>query len=227
MLLYCVDMPLLYSVIARGSTVLSRYAMCAGNFAEVSEQILSKIPPRETGRLTYSHESYLFHYVAQDGIVYLCITDDDYVRQRAFAFLEDIKQRFEAMYGSRAQTALPYAMNSEFAQVLATQMKHFNESRDLDKISKLQGEVSDVKDVLVKSIETLASRGERLELLINKTESLNSTAVTFKTTSRSLARSLWWKNIRLIIVILICIGVGIYVIGALICGPTWHNCAGQ
>ncbi|XP_068232946.1 vesicle-associated membrane protein 7-like isoform X2 [Palaemon carinicauda] len=219
-------MPLLYAVIARGSTVLSRYAMCAGNFAEVSEQILSKIPPRETGRLTYSHESYLFHYVAQDGIIYLCITDDDYVRQRAFAFLEDVKQRFEAMYGSRPHTALPYAMNSEFAQVLAAQMKHFNESRDIDKISKLQGEVSDVKDVLVKSIETLATRGERLELLINKTENLNSSAVTFKTTSRSLARSLWWKNIRLIIVIVLFVGVGIYVIGALICGPTWHNCPG-
>ncbi|XP_064114137.1 vesicle-associated membrane protein 7-like isoform X3 [Macrobrachium nipponense] len=176
-------------------------------------------------------------FVSFDGAVYFralisvvwtgCSITEDYVRQRAFAFLEDIKQRFEAMYGSRAQTALPYAMNSEFAQVLATQMKHFNESRDIDKISKLEGEVSDVKDVLVKSIETLASRGERLELLINKTENLNSTAVTFKTTSRSLARSLWWKNIRLIIIILICIGVGIYVIGALICGPTWHNCAGD
>lgn len=69
-------MPLLYSVIARGTTVLARYATCAGNFAEVTEQILTKISPGETGRLTYSHASYLFHYVAQDGVVYLCITDD-------------------------------------------------------------------------------------------------------------------------------------------------------
>lgn len=31
-------------------------------------------------------------------------------------------------------------------------MKHYTESRDIDKISRLQGEVSDVKDILVKNI---------------------------------------------------------------------------
>lgn len=38
------------------------------------------------------------------------------------------------------------------SQVLATQMKHYTESRDIDNISRLQGEVSDVKDILVKNI---------------------------------------------------------------------------
>ncbi|XP_064114917.1 vesicle-associated membrane protein 7 [Macrobrachium rosenbergii] len=219
-------MPLLYTVISRGTTVLSRYATCAGNFAEVTEQILAKIQPGETGRLTYSHASYLFHYVAQDGIIYLCITDDEFERQRAFLYLEDIKLRFEATYGARAHTALPYAMNSEFAQVLATQMKHFTESRDIDKVSRLQGEVSDVKDILVKNIESLAARGERLELLINKTENLNTSAVTFKTTSRNLARSLWWKNVRVILFIIFGAGASIYIIGAMICGLTWQHCPG-
>ncbi|XP_071546974.1 vesicle-associated membrane protein 7 [Panulirus ornatus] len=220
-------MPLLYSVIARGTTVLARYATCAGNFAEVTEQILAKISPGESGRLTYSHGSYLFHYVAMDGVVYLCITDDEFERQRAFLFLEDIRQRFHATYGARIHTALPYAMNSEFAQVLASQMKHYTESRDIDKISRLQGEVSDVKDILVKNIENLACRGERLELLINKTENLNTSAVTFKTTSRTLARSLWWKNVRIIIFIILGLGVSIYIIGAMACGLAWQHCTGK
>lgn len=219
-------MPLLYTVISRGTTVLSRYATCAGNFAEVTEQVLAKIPPGESGRLTYSHASYLFHYVAQDGIIFLCITDDEFERQRAFLYLEDVKQRFEVTYGARVHSALPYAMNSEFAQVLATQMKYYTESRDIDKVSRLQGEVSDVKDILVKNIESLATRGERLELLINKTDDLNNSAVTFKTTSRSLARSLWWKNVRIIIIIVLGVGASIYIIGAMICGLTWQHCPG-
>ncbi|KAH7976562.1 hypothetical protein HPB52_016204 [Rhipicephalus sanguineus] len=68
-------MPLLYCVVARGSTVLSRYASCAGNFSEVTEQILGKISP-DVPKLTYSHGSYLFHYILEDGITYLTITDD-------------------------------------------------------------------------------------------------------------------------------------------------------
>jgi vesicle-associated membrane protein 7 len=66
---------ILYTVIARGSTILVKYASCVGNFAEVTEQILTKIPP-ENSKLTYSHMSFLFHYVKEDNITYLCITDD-------------------------------------------------------------------------------------------------------------------------------------------------------
>lgn len=47
-------MPILFSVVSRGSTVLAKYASCAGNFTEVSEQVLAKISP-ENAKLTYSH----------------------------------------------------------------------------------------------------------------------------------------------------------------------------
>lgn len=68
-------MPILYSVISRGSTILARYALCAGNFAEVTEQIIGKIPAHDD-KLTYSHGNYLFHYISENHIIYMCITDD-------------------------------------------------------------------------------------------------------------------------------------------------------
>ena len=93
-------MTILYSVVARGTTILARFASCTGNFAEVAEQILRSIAP-ENAKLTYTHSrsrsetpldrrikcelsflfffilsSYLFHYISEDGIVYLCITTD-------------------------------------------------------------------------------------------------------------------------------------------------------
>lgn len=46
----------------------------------------------------------------------------DFERSRAFSFLGEVKKRFQTTYGSRAQTALPYAMNSEFSSALAAQM---------------------------------------------------------------------------------------------------------
>lgn len=51
-------MPLLYSVVARGTTVLAKFAQCAGNFAEVTEQILGRIPP-ENSKLTYTQGKYV------------------------------------------------------------------------------------------------------------------------------------------------------------------------
>ncbi|CAN8025901.1 unnamed protein product [Ixodes persulcatus] len=167
-------MPLLYCVIARGSTVLSRYASCAGNFSEVTEQILQRISP-DTPKLTYSHGSYLFHYILEEGIIYLCITDDEFERAKAFHFLVDIQTRFQATYGRQAQSALAYAMNSEFSRVLANQMKHYSGDRGGDNFAKVQGEIDELKGIMVKNIDTVTSRGERLELLVNKTEVLSST----------------------------------------------------
>jgi len=47
-------MAILFAVIARGTTVLAHHAGCAGNFIEVTEQVLAKIPP-DNNKLTYSH----------------------------------------------------------------------------------------------------------------------------------------------------------------------------
>lgn len=68
-------MTILYSLVSRGTTVLTKYAACTGNFQEVTEQILKQIPP-EDAKLTYSHDNYLFHYISEKSIIYMCITDD-------------------------------------------------------------------------------------------------------------------------------------------------------
>ncbi|MEE6496361.1 hypothetical protein FKM82_002323 [Ascaphus truei] len=164
-------MAILFAVVARGTTILAKHAWCGGNFLEVTEQILAKIPS-ENSKLTYSHGSYLYHYICQDRIIYLCITDDDYERSRAFNFLNEIKKRFQTTYGSRAQTALPYAMNSEFSSVLAAQLKHHSENKSVDRVVETQTQVDELKGIMVRNIDLVAQRGERLELLIDKTENL-------------------------------------------------------
>uniref|UniRef100_A0A8C9Q1E2 V-SNARE coiled-coil homology domain-containing protein n=1 Tax=Spermophilus dauricus TaxID=99837 RepID=A0A8C9Q1E2_SPEDA len=52
---------------------------------------------------------------------------------------------------------------------------------------------------MVRNTDLVAQRGERLELLIDKTENLVDSSVPFKTTSRNLARAICMKNIKLFI----------------------------
>jgi len=207
--------------------VLARFASCTGNFVEVTEQVLSQIGV-ENSKMTYSHGSYLFHYLSEDRIIYLCITDDEFERSRAFLFLSDIKGRFQTSYRGHAHSALPYAMNTEFSKVLAAQMKHYSEARDVDTIARVQSEVDDLKNVMVQNIDTLATRGERLELLVNKTENLSASAVTFRKSSRNLARSLFWKNLKITVVAAVIAIVIIYFVVSVTCGGfTWSECIGK
>ncbi|KAF5282176.1 hypothetical protein FQR65_LT02873 [Abscondita terminalis] len=217
-------MPILYSVVSRGATVLAKYASCAGNFPEVTEQIISKIPLQDN-KLTYSHGSYLFHYICEAKIIYMCITDDEFERSRAFLFLNEVKRRFQTTYGSNVDNAMGYAMNSEFASILANEMKHYSESTDVDTISKVHGELDELKNIMVKNIDNIAMRGERLELLINKTENLTNNSLTYRKTSRNLARSLFWKNVKLYVILGVVVIVIIYIIVSLSCGGlAWQGC---
>lgn len=61
-------MPILYTVVSRGNTILVKYADCVGNFSEVTESLISKIQ-LTNHKLTYTHGNYLFHYICADKLV--------------------------------------------------------------------------------------------------------------------------------------------------------------
>lgn len=67
-------MPIVFSAVASNRNIVSNFASCDGNFTEIAEQVLSKLPPCNK-KMTYSHGTYLLHYIAEDGLLYFCITD--------------------------------------------------------------------------------------------------------------------------------------------------------
>lgn len=127
--------------------------------------------------------------------------------------MADIKQKFIQTYGLTVATAIAYAMNTEFSKVLAQQMTFFSQSNEVDAISRVHGQIDELKDIMVKNIgkyivyklirlfihlyrlwwfivllyvlfiyvlDNLRDRGEKLELLVNKTENLsNNVSITF------------------------------------------------
>ena len=67
-------------------------------------------------------------------------------------------------------------------------------------------------------------RGERLELLVDKTDHLQSEAFVFKRQSRQLKNKLWWRNVRLMALILGMVLLAAYVVAAVACGPLLRRC---
>lgn len=155
----------------------------------------------------------------------MCMADDDFGRRIPFSFLQDIKQRFLAAYSKdRIETALAFGMN-EFSKVIAKQMEFYSSNPNADRIRQVHGEIEQVKDVMVHNIERVLERGERIELLVDKTDTLNQRAFAFKKRSTALKRSMWWKNTKLMILLIFVIILIFYFIIASACGfPAWGNC---
>lgn len=67
-------MPILFSAVACDRNIVAKFASCDGNFMEIAETVMSKLPPCNN-KMTYSHGIYLLHYIAEDEYVYFSITD--------------------------------------------------------------------------------------------------------------------------------------------------------
>ncbi|TPX47475.1 hypothetical protein SeMB42_g03289 [Synchytrium endobioticum] len=204
-------MPIIYSVVARGPVILAEASTQTGNYVQVVNHILEKVEEGSNNKMTFVYDRYLFHYLHRDNVIYLCLADDTFGRRIPFAFLDEIAKRFEAAYSpERAQSTIAYGLN-EFSKTIQQQMEYYS-NPSADKIRQVQGEIDVVKDVMVSNIEKVLERGERIDILVDKTDSLNQASFAFKKRSTALRRQMWWKNTRLMIILGIVLAVMLYMI---------------
>lgn len=76
--------------------------------------------------------------------------------------------------GIQAYDAIAYAFNREFSPVLRRNMATFSRNSGGDALSAARGEVEQVKGIMVQNIEKVLERGEHIDLLVDKTENLES-----------------------------------------------------
>ncbi|KAI7888672.1 synaptobrevin-domain-containing protein [Mucor mucedo] len=143
----------------------------------------------------------------------MCMADESFGRRIPFLFLRDIQTKFLSTFThAQVKHAPPYGMNS-FSNVIETQMTQFSSDPSLDKFKQVKGEIDQVTDIMTHNIERVLQRGERIDLLVDKTDGLSQQAFAFKKRSTILKRRMWWKNMKimtLISLVLFLIGMFTY-----------------
>jgi len=222
-------MTILYALVSRQQTVLAENTndSATGNFPTVTRVLLEKIPQQD-GKMTYVYDDYVFHYIVENEICYLCMSDEKNKHRVPFAFLEDTKNNFLMKYGlDAAQQAIAFSMNEDFKALLSERMEYYNSDdadRSIDNIGNVKSQIDEVKDVMVQNIERVLERGEKIELLVDKTDQLNQQAFRFESSSRSLRRTLYWRQMRCRATIALVVLVTLYFASVSVCGFTFHHC---
>ncbi|KAJ9506209.1 hypothetical protein QJQ45_000589 [Haematococcus lacustris] len=131
-------------------------------------------------------------------------------RRIPFAFLDDIRARFYASYGNAREVAgvpeqaLAYEYSTDFGPVLAERMAFFGNDPAADTITRVKGELLEVKNIMIENIEKVLERGEKLDLLVDKTDNLQNVKL--------------WFAIGAFLLLLL------YTVLAMTCGPTLSHC---
>ncbi|KAI4356436.1 hypothetical protein L6164_000458 [Bauhinia variegata] len=203
---------LIYSFVARGTVILVEYTEFKGNFNGIASQCLQKLPAT-SNKFTYNCDGHTFNYLVDNGFVYCVVAIESVGRQIPIAFLERIKEEFTKKYGGgKAATAAANSLNKEFGSKLKEQMVYCVEHpEEISKIAKVKAQVTEVKGVMMENIEKVLDRGEKIELLVDKTDVLRSQAQDFRQQGTKIRRKMWFHDMKIkllvfgIIVILVLI----------------------
>ncbi|KAK6827801.1 putative farnesyltranstransferase (al-3) [Apiospora arundinis] len=206
--------PLLYSCIAHNSTILSECTTSASSqTSSLASLILPKITHDTPQKLTYTHGNNHIHYMSEapsehagnpsaGGLTFLVIADSSLGRRVPFGYLFEIRKRFFEDFDSAGTTdfsEMPNYGAGSFNGELRKLMVDFGTTSGgrEDAITNVQREIDDVRGIMTKNIEGLLERGERIDLLVDKTDRLGGSAREFRVRSRGLKRQMWWKNVKL------------------------------
>ncbi|KAL6534107.1 hypothetical protein OROHE_013940 [Orobanche hederae] len=218
-------MAIVYALVARGSVVLAEFSATSTTANAIARQILEKIPGNDDYNASYSQDRYIFHVKRTDGLTVLCMADDTAGRRIPFVFLEEIHQRFVRTYGRAVLSAQAYGMNDEFSRVISQQMEYYSNDPNADRINRIRGEMSQVRNVMIENIDKVLERGDRLELLVDKTANMQGNTLRFRKQARRFRNTVWWRNVKLMVALIFLLLVIIYVVFAFVChGPTLPSC---
>ncbi|KAJ9138894.1 Synaptobrevin [Pleurostoma richardsiae] len=205
--------PLLYACIAHNTTILSECtASAASQTSSLASLILPKIDHSTPQKLTYTHGNHHIHYIAEapsehgehssaGGLTFLVVAESSLGRRVPFGFLFEIRKRFLAAFPADSTdfADMPNYGAAGFNGELRGLMVEYGTTghgRD-DAIGNVQREIDDVRGIMTRNIEGLLERGERIDLLVDKTDRLGGSAREFRVRSRGLKRKMWWKNVKL------------------------------
>jgi len=188
-------MSIIYSLIAREESqdesevhvLVEASNNSTGNFPQVTrESILKQVPRNQKSLYTYK-DKYVYHTLNEDNFTYLCLTDIDYPKRTAQIFLEDIKQSFCQKYPfDQRVRAISYGMNDSFTDILAKKMAYFNENSLDPKMARIKNDAKATLGIMEGNLETIIERGDKIELLVKKTNTLNIESSGLKQRSAAL-----------------------------------------
>ncbi|XP_051137914.1 vesicle-associated membrane protein 727-like isoform X1 [Andrographis paniculata] len=223
---------LIYSFVAKGTVVLAEHTPYSGNFSTIAVQCLQKLPSNSS-KYTYSCDGHTFNFLIDTGFVFLVVADESMGRSVPFVFLEKVKDDFKQRYGDSIKNdgqhsladefdeeddlfedrfSIAYNLDREFGPRLKEHMEYcMNHPEEMNKLSKLKAQITEVKGIMMDNIEKVLDRGEKIELLVDKTENLQFHADSFQRQGRQLRRKMWLQSLHMklmvggAILILICL----------------------
>ncbi|ETI40064.1 hypothetical protein, variant 2 [Phytophthora nicotianae CJ01A1] len=196
-------MSIFYCVVANSHCPLAEHSNGGDkSMNEFAQKLLKKLNLAEDAVESMDFDGKTYSYRVDNEVAYVCVTNAAFGKSSAALFLKHINQLFDNQFGIRGKaTKLKLDMNRDFAPTLKKQMETFSSDKGAEKLQALKKDLDNVKSNVQENISKVLERGDKIELLVDKTDQLNSQSAAFAKSSTNLRRHLWWENVKMNIAI--------------------------
>ncbi len=126
--------------------------------------------------------NYIYIISRHNGLAGVCIADTEYPQRVAFSIITKMLDDFtEASKGKFSEEA---ADNCMPFPPLEQALQKYQDPAEADKITKIQKDLEETKQVLYNTIDAVLARGEKLDDLIEKSDSLSMQSKKFYKTAK-------------------------------------------
>ncbi|TMW56698.1 hypothetical protein Poli38472_006708 [Pythium oligandrum] len=174
-------------------------------------------------RSVFPYNEYNFFFLHEDGLAYMCMAEGSVHANVAFAMLTEMKADFLRQYAQQAKTAIAYGM-SPFASTMETLMKKYDNLKVETPLSQVRQKMEKVKMIMIENVNQLMERGEKIDLLVMRTEKLQQDAMKYEKSAKKLKNIYWWKNVKYWIVLGLCVGLLLFIVSFMVCGLDYATC---
>ncbi|QLL32395.1 hypothetical protein HG536_0C05640 [Torulaspora globosa] len=131
-------------------------------------------------RQSVEEGNYIGHvYARAEGLCGVLITDKEYPVRPAYTLLNKILDEYAIAHPASSWKSVAQTNDSLKMQNLDMYIKKYQDPSQADAIMKVQQELDETKIVLHKTIENVLQRGEKLDNLVDKSESLTASSKMF------------------------------------------------
>lgn len=130
----------------------------------------------------------------------------------AVNFLKKIQDAFFSRYDAQRRASAVGHSLRDFKPILQDWMSKYQNRTEVDKLSNLKKELSELEESALKNMDKVIERGERIEILVKKSETLADQSYDLRDTSRKVKNKMWWKNKKVMIGIIAVIIIVVVVI---------------
>jgi vesicle-associated membrane protein 7 len=225
---------IIYSFITKAGSqqVLCEWAgtNISGNFKQITTTVLSGIKSgvaKEDGKrviMKYDDNSSFLILWGKSICCYAMVNENKPGNSIVFQFLDDLFNTFTARYkDQQIAKANTYAFEKEFAQTLRQKMEYYN-SPDADSFKQIHNKIAETQNIMHQNIDSILARGDKLELLVDRTEALAEDAEKFRVNARKLKLAMFWRRVFWYLGIFCAFCFAIWLMTSFICGFKYDQC---